>query len=520
MIAAERNWATIMQAVFPRQSIRKGRMDMARNEYIREAMNRAPEFSVSNQTIASAWNRAIHTILNISTVSCPPETYNRTGLWSPTPGLMIRAGGGYPTPWTRDAAVNTMNAACFLEPEVAKNTLWAVCERVDGKLCFQMDNQSWDKIIWAAGAWEYYLATGDHEFLVDAYKTIFYSLSLLEKTQYREAFGLFAGGSFFNDGITGYPAELHQEGNESSFVGDHPAVSGIMSLSTNCLYYHAYCVLEKMSRILGREELCAGYGQKAAAVKAAVNRFLWLEEKGRYGYFVYPDGRVDASQEGCGLSFAILFGLCDRERAERILDHVEISRNGLVSIWPPFDGISSIEKPLRHNNLIWPFVNGYFASAAAKLGRADLLGEELTHVSQLVEKSGGCFYEIYNPETEEPDGGWQCGGHWDSVADQTWSATGLIRMIVFGLFGVTLHENGISFAPCLPEGLGAVSLKGLRIRNVVLDLCLDGADAEITKQDGQAEHRMEIRINGKVGNWIGFDAGGAYRVEMRWSLEE
>ena len=113
---------------------------------------------------------------------------------------MIRAGGSYPTPWTRDASVNTMNAACFFEPEVAKNTLWAVCERVDEKLYFQMDEESWDKIVWATGAWYYYLATGDLEFLKDAYETVKNSLEILEDTQYNRQYGLFTGGSFFNDG--------------------------------------------------------------------------------------------------------------------------------------------------------------------------------------------------------------------------------------------------------------------------------------------------------------------------------
>lgn len=126
--------------------------------------------------------------------------YNKTGLLETKPGLMIRAGGSYPTPWTRDASVNTMNAACFFEPEVAKNTLWAVCERVDEKLYFQMDKESWDKIVWATGAWYYYLATGDLEFLKDAYETVKNSLEILEDTQYNRKYGLFTGGSFFNDG--------------------------------------------------------------------------------------------------------------------------------------------------------------------------------------------------------------------------------------------------------------------------------------------------------------------------------
>ena len=474
------------------------------SEYISKVMADAPVLVTEHKVIEDAWQMALHTLLEISTVECPPETYNKTGLWEAKPGLMIRAGGTYPTPWTRDAAVNTMNAACFIEPEVAKNTLWAVCERVDGKLCFQMDNQSWDKIVWATGAWQYYLATGDIEFLKDAYETVKNSLSMLEKMQYNEQFGLFTGGSFFNDGITGYPAKLHQKGNGASFVRRHPDTAFIMTLSTNCLYYNAYRILADMVRVLnGNEDEKQSYIEKAEAMKSAVNRWLWNEEKGLYSYFIYPDGSRDDSQEGCGLSFAVLFGICDGEKAEKIMKNAQISGRGIVTIWPPFEGISSVEKPLRHNNLIWPFVNAFFADAAAKCGRSDLVGAELFNMAKLAVESDG-FYEIYNPENGEPDGGWQIGIHWASVPDQTWSATGFIRMLVYAVFGVTICEDGIRFAPCLPEGLGTVSLNGLCVRDLKLNLTLREKD----------EQGVRVLINGTAQDRIPYENAGDYCVEM------
>ena len=91
----------------------------------------------------------------------------------------------------------------------------------------------------------------------------------------------------------------------------------------------------------------------------------------------------------------MLFGLCDAKQAESILNNVVISDLGLVSIWPPFEGISSVEMPIRHNNLIWPFVNGFFADMAAKCGRADILKSELLNLTKLALATNG-FYEIYN----------------------------------------------------------------------------------------------------------------------------
>lgn len=471
-------------------------------EYINNALLKAPVLECKNENLVKAWKMALHTLMEISTVECPMEGYNKTGLLEAEPGLMIRAGGGYPTPWTRDAAINTMNAACFLEPEVAKNTLWAVCEKVDDKLCFQMDKQSWDKIVWATGAWSYYLTTGDLEFLKNAYETVKNSLEIMEETQYNSQYGLFTGGSFFNDGITGYPKRLHQEGNRASFVKRHPDTAGIMTLSTNCLYYNAYLILAEMVKLIGKDEE-KEYLEKAQAMKAAINQWLWSDELGRYGYFIYPDGELDPSQEGCGLSFAILFGLCDEKQAESILKNVEVSDLGLVSIWPPFEGISSVEMPIRHNNLIWPFVNGFFADAAAKCGRSDILKSELFNMAKLALATDG-FYEIYNSSTGEPDGGWQIGIHWESIADQTWSATGFIRMIVYALFGVNMEKEGISLTPCLPEGMDQLALKGLCIRGIEMDLVLQKKD----------EGGARILINGQAKDKIAYDAPGKYLVEM------
>ena len=439
--------------------------------YIETKLEQAPQLITQNKAIATAYKMALENLFQINTVPCDPEIYNKSGLLDNDLGLMMRAGGGYPTPWTRDAAVNTMNAGCFLEPEVSKNTLWAVAERVDGKLCFQMDNQCWDKVIWATGAWKYYLATKDVEFLADAYETVKNSVEMLEKTQFNEQYGLFTGGSFFNDGITGYPKACHEPSKKDfSFVGDHEPAQHIMSFSTNCLYYNGYRILERTSAILGKEaEVTADFAKKADKLKEILNRVFWSEEKGTYAYIMYPDGTLEWYQEGCGISFAMLFDVCDAHQVELIMKNCYRSKYGLMSIWPPFEGLSSVEKPIRHNNLVWVVVNGYFMQAIAKWGYADILGEELETLAKLsIEHKG--FWEIYNGDSGEPDGGWQVGTHWGSAHDQTWSATGFIAGIVFGIFGITLEEEKLVVKPCLPKNIGNIQLKGIKFRNVTLDI--------------------------------------------------
>lgn len=483
-------------------------------EYRKQVRDNAPELIIENEEISKAWKLALKNLLWINTVPCPSEIYNRTGLLDEELGLMMRAGGTYPTPWTRDAAVNTMNAACFLEPEVAKNTLWAVCERTEGELCFQMDDQGWDKIIWAWGAWSYYLATGDSKFLKPACETVKNSLKRLEEAQFNSKFGLFTGGSFFNDGITGYPADLYEEGVDSSFVGDHRPVKDVMALSTNCLYYKAYCILERMENLLGNPEEAAKYAKKGGELKAAIQNGFWREEAGTYAYLLYPDGRRDLSQEGCGISFAVLTGICEGERAKKMIRGCYRSRRGLVSIWPPFEGISSVEKPLRHNNLIWPVVNGFFVTAAAGCGCADIVGDEIRNLALLVQEDGESYSEIYSPETGKAFGGWQCGHVWDSVRDQTWSATAMIRSLVFGVFGLEPGEKALRFHPCLPADFGQAALKGIRFGKVKLDLTLQGSGSRI----------KEIRIRKKgcdgLQKEILLAQPGEYAVEIRLEDEK
>ena len=465
-----------------------------------EIMKQAPVLVTKDKELLQAYEMALKNLLEINTVSCDSKVYNKSGMLDESLGMMIRAGGGYETPWTRDAAVNTMNAACFLEPEVAKNTLWAVCERVDGKLCFQMDNQCWDKIIWATGAWKYYLATEDVEFLKDAFETIKNSVEVLEQTRWNEEYGLFVGGSFFNDGITGYPKDLYEKGKEEtrSFVGDHAPTEKIMSFSTNCLYYHGYVVLDKMYAILTKGESAkeTDFAKKAENLKDTLNRLFWDDAKGTYAYLLYPDGRLDWSQEGCGISFAMWFDVCNKEQVQKIMQNCYRSKHGIMSIWPPFEGVSSVERPVRHNNLIWPVVNGFFMQAVAKWGFADILGDELKNMA-LLAINNDSFWEIYNGDSGKPDGGWQVGHHWDSVKDQTWSATGFLAGLAFGVFGITLAEDSITIQPCMPKNMGAMQLKGIRFRNAILDIEL---------KEGFLENPV-VTINGEKTNKIVYTAG-------------
>ena len=79
----------------------------------------------------------------------------------------------------------------------------------------------------------------------------------------------------------------------------------------------------------------------------------------------------------------------------------------------------------------------FWALAALKAGREDLFAHELSALARHAVRDGQ-FAEIYHPVDGRIYGGIQDGGgeylEWHSCEKQTWSASALIAMILYGLF--------------------------------------------------------------------------------------
>ena len=197
---------------------------------------------------------------------------------------MIIAGlGCYVTPWTRDAAINTWNAGGLVCPEESLNTLKSVLKHTEAG--YMIDGEYWDCIIWAVGAWWQYLYTEDKEFLRIAYEAVKNSLAFFEKTEFSEELNLFRGPACYGDGVSAYPDIYAQHGNSGiiSFSVENKEFcekSGvgipIYALSTNCLYYYAYVLADKMA---GELEISEKYVTKAEKMKAAINNIFWNDKK-------------------------------------------------------------------------------------------------------------------------------------------------------------------------------------------------------------------------------------------------
>lgn len=428
--------------------------------------------------VVRCFDAAVHNAVDINTVPCDYATYNSTGLLKYP--YMVRAGGNYETPWTRDAAINTWNAMRYLDPEAARTTLFAVCTADEkGDPVIQPDVQTWDQIVWTVGAWSYYLATGDEEFLAIARGVVGRALKSHRVNRFNEKYQLFRGGSFFNDGIAGYPLECHVPDLYDSFGPAHPVVETIMCFSTNCLFCEAYRIYGEMAAHFGDEEEAKQAMRYHDELKDTVNRVFWDEELGRYRYILYPDGHMDCSQEASGHAFAVLFDICPQEKQAALLEGLVYSERGMVSVWPPFEGLYSDDKPGRHNNVVWPFLNGMLLQAAAKCGLHGLIGQELERITALYKGSDFELFEIYSPYTGEVYGGWQLDHVWESCHDQTWSATCYIGAFLQGIFGMNLEKKGIRFAPSVPESLKDASLADVDVHGMKLTVEISGFGSKI-----------------------------------------
>lgn len=388
------------------------------------------------------------------------------------PAPVILAGGGYDTPWTRDAAINVWNAAGLLMPEVARNTLLSVLTRAEGGI--RAGGQYWDAVIWTVGAWHYWLCTGDRPFRDLSAEVIVNTLRYFEETEYDPEQGLFRGPACYGDGVSAYPDRYAAGDSAILFYKDafpERCVSrgyGIpmFTLSTNCLYAEAYRLAWKLTGD-------PSWRTKAEQLSRTINRVFWNERKGLYDYLMDDEGRCDA-QEALGISFALLFSIADREKGGRIAENMVVTPQGVPCLYPSFSRYNALGYG-RHSGTVWPHAQAFWASAIADTSPAAFEKELLTLTRNALRS--GQFAEIYHPETGLPYGGVQeehgkMNPDWVSQPRQTWSATGYLRMILNGLAGLHFQENGILVKPVRTESVRMLTLRGLKWRGRELDLSI------------------------------------------------
>jgi len=469
--------------------------------------------------IESAFIMTLDNLMDVNSIPYDPKKWNDTGLLETTEdSRFLRAAPSYgDNPWVHDGAYNTWSAMNLLEANdgrathVARNTLWACCDVVNEKLIVnipQSAHSEWYMYqLWNIAAWNYYQITGDADFLAKAYEAATQVLGKQEANHFNAEYGLFEGSYFVGDGISGFPEPPCEPDKRSSNALDYPEVHKAMVLSTNCVYVGAYRAAAAMAKELGQSPSeIARLADKADRVAANINQHMWIPEKGLYGFFIHGTGTqragtLDPTQEGAGISFAIIFGVADSAKTTRILQNVHRQPRGITMSWPHFERFND-QQPGRHNVSVWPQINGLFAQAACMGGRIDLFQGEVENLADLFRGSGN-IREIYHHTRGEPFGGFQRRRsgkmeRWQAVANQAWGAGAFSRMIYYGLFGMDFQSDGIRFAPTLPPEWGEVRLGDLEYRNMTLNITLKGTGNVIRGFERNGEPSAQPFVPGRL----------------------
>ncbi len=285
--------------------------------------------------------------------------------------------------------------------------------------------------------------------------------------------------------------------------------------------------------------------EKAARLKAAINKHFWREDAGIYRYMVGPLC-VSDQQEGWGNTLAILFNIASPEQTKRLFANIQITPQGIPVIWPNWPRYTSSDTmTFGHRNTIWPAINGVWSEVAASAGHADLFTLELKKTADRACRDNQ-LAEMYHPITGEIYGGVQEGmtkrneagmkafiaarlggtgeptpeaiaklftpmkgkegiNLWQSCGRNTMSSTAYSRMVLQGLCGIKLETDGISFKPTVPAGMSPVAVYELPYRQAELEIHITGEGQKV----------MKMTINGKEGVKIPANAKGKQVVEIQ-----
>jgi hypothetical protein len=400
------------------------------------------------------------------------------------PDSTFRTGKEWAGVWTRDISYSIILSMGILQPKVAMISLKKKVK--NGKIIQDTGTGgaypiSTDREIWAVAAWEVYKVTGDKDWLKYAYEVIKNSINDDLQNIHDPETGMMKGESSFLDWREQtyptwmQPADIY----ESECLG------------TNAVHFEANTVLAKMASVLGFQDDVKKYNNVAAEIKKGVNKYLWQEDKGYFGQYLY--GRnfkiLSPKSEALGEALSIFFDVADKEKQQEIVSNTPVTPFGITCIYPQIPGI-----PPYHNNAVWPFVESYWALASAKAGNE----ESVVRAISSVYRPAALF--LTNKENFVEENGDYAGTQINS-SNMLWSLSGSISLIYKVLFGMQFSADHISFHPFVPKVFnGKRTLNNFKYRNCVLNIEMDGYGNEIKSFtiDGKesAEQQVSSALQG------------------------
>ncbi|MES2847588.1 MAG: glycogen debranching protein [Bacteroidota bacterium] len=375
------------------------------------------------------------------------------------PDSTFRTGKEWAGVWTRDISYSIILSMAHLQPEVAKKSLM---KKVNKKKRIIQDTGtggaypcSTDRMIWATAAWEIYKATGDKEWLQQAYIIIKNSVDDDMSNAYDAVTGLVKGESSFLDWREQtypkwmQPADIYESEN----------------LGTNAVHYNANKVLEQMAFLVRKPADAIKYKRNAEKIKTGINKYLWMADKGYFGQYLY--GRnfktLSPRAEALGEALSVYFNIADPSKQSSVISKVPVTDYGITCIYPQIPNI-----PPYHNNAVWPFVQSYWALASAKVGNEQSVMESIAAIY----RPAALF--VTNKENFVADNG-DFAGTVINSSNMLWSLSGSLAMVQKVIFGIEFQADKLLFHPFVPKALAARRmLTNFKYRNATLNIVMEG----------------------------------------------
>ena len=394
------------------------------------------------------------------------------------PDSTFRTGKEWAGVWTRDISYSIILSMGILQPKVAMISLKKKVK--NGKIIQDTGTGgaypvSTDREIWAVAAWEVYKVTGDRDWLKYAYEVIKNSISDDLQNIYDPKTGMAKGESSFLD----WREETYPTWMQPADIYESE------SLGTNAVHFEANTVLAEMSAVLGFKDDEKKYNEVAANIKEGVNEYLWQDDKGYFGQYLY--GRnfkiLSPKSEALGEALSVLFDVADTNRQQRIISNTPVTPFGISCIYPQIPGI-----PPYHNDAVWPFVESYWALASAKAGNE----ESVVRAISSVYRPAALF--LTNKENFVASNGDYAGTQINS-SNMLWSLSGSISLVYKVLFGIQFNAENISFAPFVPKIFnGKRTLNNFKYRNCVLNIEMDGYGNSIKSFSIDGEESVQYQV--------------------------
>ena len=403
-----------------------------------------------------------------------------------SPDGLLQAGADWSAVWTRDIAFAAALGTAMAAPAATRASLES---RVKNGVVLQDTGTgggwpvSTDRVSWALGAWSLYQVQGDAAWLR-------WSVDVLKATLAQDA-AVLPADKVLRPGETSFIDWREQSYPDWMTPAD---IAASYAFGTNVLHYLCRQLLARMLRELDCEQEAAAYAAEAAGLAAAIQEGFWSAGAGHYGMMRTAEGYLDDRVDSLATSLAVLCGLAG-EHAAAALQHLPRSPYGT----PVFTPYKSRQQKAYHNRSIWPFVEAYVLLARADL--QDSSGAAFSMSALLrAAMAFGSNKENFHAET---------GSARETIQNsdrQLWSVAGMLGMFYYAIFGIKFEGDHLVIQPCVPrEYRGSHWLTGLRIRDMVLDIHLNGYGTEV----------CSVMVNGHPDSpIIPLDAKGRMQIEL------